>query len=120
MGIAAEVGIDLLGPAERFFAVDHPFLPPEFLEEPIKGWFFLQALRVPSEQKFSFVEGFFQGIEELSSDDLGEGFDGDEEGVFCRDPAMGRGVESPSGDHEVEMGMELKVLIPGVQDGGEA
>jgi hypothetical protein len=37
MGIAAEVGIDLLGPAERFFAVDDPFLPPEFLEETIRG-----------------------------------------------------------------------------------
>jgi hypothetical protein len=37
VGIAAEVGIDLLGPPERFFGVDHPFLPPEFLEETIKG-----------------------------------------------------------------------------------
>ena len=66
------------------------------------------------------MEGFSQSIEELASDDLGEGFDGDEEGVFCRDPAMGGGVESPTGDHEMEMGMELKILIPGVQDGGEA
>jgi hypothetical protein len=37
MGIAAEVGVDMLGSVERFFAVDYPFLPPEFLEEPIKG-----------------------------------------------------------------------------------
>ena len=65
------------------------------------------------------VEGFFQGFEELPPDDLGEGFDGEEEGVFCGDPAIGGGVESPAGDHEMEMGMELKVLIPGVQNGGK-
>jgi hypothetical protein len=50
---------------------------------------------------------------------LGEGFEGYEKGVFCGDPAICGGVESPPGDHEMEMGMELKVLIPGMQDGGE-
>jgi len=65
------------------------------------------------------VEGFFQGIEEHPSDDLGEGFDGDEKGVFSGDPVLGGGVESPAGDHEMEVGVEKKVLIPGMQDGGE-
>jgi len=51
---------------------------------------------------------------------LGEGFDGDEEGVFSGDPVLGGGVESPAGDHEVEVRVELQVLIPGVEDGGEA
>jgi len=37
VGIAADVGIDMLGAVERFFGVDHPFLPPEFFEETIKG-----------------------------------------------------------------------------------
>ena len=119
MGIAAEVGIDMLGSVERFFGVDYPFVPPEFFEEAIKGWFFLQALRVSSEQKFALVEGFFQGLEELPSDDLGEGFDGDEKGVFCGDPVICRGVESAAGDDEMEVGMEEEVLIPGVENGGE-
>ena len=66
------------------------------------------------------MEGFFQGIEELPPDDLGEGFDGDEEGVFCGDPARGGRMESSAGDHEMEMGVELEILVPGVQDGGEA
>jgi len=37
---------------------------------------------------------------------------------FCGDPAIGREVESPAGDHEMEMGMELQILIPGMQDHG--
>jgi hypothetical protein len=119
VGIAAEVGIDMLGAVERFFGVGHPFLAPEFFEETMKGWFFLQVLRVPPEQEFSLVEGFFEGIEELPSHNHREGFDGDEEGIFSGDPALGGGVESAAGDDEVEMGMELQILIPGVQDSGE-
>ena len=37
VSIAAEVSIDMLGAVERFFGVDHPFLPSEFLEETIKS-----------------------------------------------------------------------------------
>jgi hypothetical protein len=120
VGIAAEVGIDMLGAVERFFGVGDPFLTPEFFEETMKGWFFLQVLRVPPEQEFSLVEGFFEGIEELPSHNQREGFDGDEEGVFCGDPVLGGGVESPAGDDEMEVGVEKEVLIPGVQDGGKA
>jgi hypothetical protein len=120
VGIAAEVGIDMLGAVERFFGVDHPFLASEFFEETIKGCFFLQVFQVPSEPEFVVVKGFSQGVEELAADDLGEGFDGDEEGVFSGDPVLGGGVESPAGDDEVEMGVELQILIPGMQDGGEA
>jgi hypothetical protein len=120
VGIAAEVGIDMLGAVERFFGVGDPFLTPEFFEETEKGWFFLQVLRVPPEQEFSLGEGIFEGIEELPSHNQREGFDGDEEGVFCRDPVICRGVESAAGDDEVEVGVEEEVLIPGMQDGGKA
>ena len=65
------------------------------------------------------MEGFSQGIEELAADDLGEGFDGDEKGVFGGDLVLGGGVESSAGDDEVEVRVELQVLIPGVQDGGK-
>jgi len=37
MGIAAEVGIDMLGAVERFFGVNHPFLTSEFFEEAMKS-----------------------------------------------------------------------------------
>jgi hypothetical protein len=119
VGIAAEVGIDMLGAVERFFGVGDPFLAPEFFEETMKGWFFLQGLRVSPAQEFSLVEGFFEGIDELSSHNQREGFDGDEEGVFSGDPVLGGGVESSTGDDEVEVGVEEEVLIPGVENGGE-
>ena len=66
------------------------------------------------------MESPLQGIEELAPDDLGEGFDGEEEVVFRRNPAISGGIESPAGDHQVKMGMKLKVLVPGMQDSGEA
>ena len=66
------------------------------------------------------MESPLQGIEEFASDDLGEGFDGDEKGVFCGDPVLGGGVESSAGDHEMEVGVERQVLIPGMQDGGKS
>jgi hypothetical protein len=41
VGIAAEVGIDMLGAVEGFFGVDDPFLTLEFFEETMKGRFIL-------------------------------------------------------------------------------
>ena len=37
VGIAAEVGIGMLGSVERSFGIGHPFLASEFFEETIKG-----------------------------------------------------------------------------------
>ena len=61
-----------------------------------------------------------EGIQEFASDDLGEGFDGEEEIVFWTDPAISGRIEPPAGDHEVKMGMKRKILVPGMQDSGEA
>jgi hypothetical protein len=33
VGIAADVGIDMLSAVERLFGVDHPFLLPDFLRK---------------------------------------------------------------------------------------
>ena len=33
MGGTADIGIDLLGSSKRFFGIDDPFLPFEFLEK---------------------------------------------------------------------------------------
>lgn len=51
---------------------------------------------------------------------MGEGLDGDEEVIWGWDPTFSGGIESPAFDHEVKVGVELKILIPGVQDGGAA
>lgn len=39
VGVATDIGIDLLGTSKRFFGIDDPLLAPEFFEKTIEGRF---------------------------------------------------------------------------------
>ena len=120
MGIAAEVAECLLGSIEGSLGVDAPFFASEFSQEPMEGLGVLEVLRRWGEAKISSMEEFLECVEELSTEELGQSLDGDEEAVLGGDPFPFRGIESASCDHDVQMGVELQLLIPGVKHGGEA
>ena len=54
---------------------------------------------------------------EFCLEDLGQGFDGQIEGVACRQPLFSVGGQSSSRDDEVQMGMILHLSSPGVEHG---
>jgi hypothetical protein len=66
------------------------------------------------------MEELFEGVEELPPQEFGEGSDGAEEAILGGDPFRLSAIQSPAGDHDVQMGVEETLLIPGVKHSAEA
>ena len=73
VGIEPQVFKDLLRASKRPFAVDHPFLAVELLDKALKCARFLWVLEVWLENEHVFGKRFFEKVEELASEDFGEG-----------------------------------------------
>src|SRR3974390_1215813 len=118
VGVAAEVMIGLGGTAERPLGVDDPVLSSEFPEEARELHRVFQTGN-PAPQS-ALTESLLRGLQKLAPDDLREGPDGEEEAVSGCDPSAAIRTESPARDHQVQMGVKVEVLIPGVQDSYES
>src|SRR3974390_3756166 len=118
VGVAAEVMIGLGGAAESPLGVDDPLFSSEFPEEALELHRVFKTGNLAPQS--ALTESLLQGLQKLASDDLGEGPDGEEEAVSGCDPSAAIRAESPARDHQVQMGMKVEVLIPGVQDCSEA
>ncbi len=59
-------------------------------------------------------------MQKLSTKKPGQDFDGQEKARPCPDPALAPRIESAAGDDAVQVRMELELLSPGVEYGGEA
>jgi hypothetical protein len=120
VGVQSEVSEYLLCPSKGLFAVNDPFDAREFLDKALKVSGILKVLAVGLESEGVFVEGQFEQVNEFSSEFLGKLTHRDEKVVSRADPSGSRLIKSAAGDHDVEVGMELEVLVPGVEDGRES
>jgi hypothetical protein len=66
------------------------------------------------------MPGILQGLQKLTPDDLGERLNREQEVVSGCDPSFAIQTEPAPGYHQVQMGMQVEVLIPGVQDRSKA
>jgi hypothetical protein len=69
----------LLRASKRPFAVDHPFLAVEIPDKSLKGMRFLKVLEVCLETEHVFGKSLFEKVEQLASEDFGEGAHRDKE-----------------------------------------
>jgi hypothetical protein len=112
IGIATEVGQDLLSPSEGGLAIHDPRLPRRPRE-----WAPGVPVRSPN---LLVVEGVLEQAQQLAAEDLGKDTHRQEEVAAGGDPAGVVDGEAPAGDDAVDMRMVEELLGPGVQDGGEA
>jgi hypothetical protein len=113
VGVAAKVMIGFLGAIKKLFGVDDPFFPFELPEEPSErhrtiktGNFSLQS---------ALLKNLVQGLQKFRPDNLRKCFDGQEETVAGGDPGISIGTQPAPSYHDMEMGMKVEVLIPGVE-----
>ena len=66
------------------------------------------------------MKSLLQTLQKLTPDNLREGPDREEEAVSGCDPSLAIRTEPPARYHQVQMGVKVEVLIPGVQDCREA
>ena len=119
VGVAAQVAEHLLGPAKGTFDVEDPFAGMHLASEPTEVCGFAQVSNRSGEFQRTVGDGSLESIEKLATEDSGEHLLGQEEAWRAWNPSgLIRG--QPAGRHDtVDVGMELEVLTPGMQDAEE-
>jgi hypothetical protein len=119
VGISAEISKHRLGSAEGGFCVDHPILVVEGVHELLPRTRLGKGLGIAFENEIVIASVLGKGAEKLASKQLGEDFDRKKVSLSCGNPFCPVRAETAAGDHAVEVGMELEVLSPCVEHGGE-
>jgi len=90
MSIAAKIFENLLRPAERAFAVNHPIVVVEVTDEGMEGLCIRKMLQLPVKTDLAVSKSFFKGIYDLSSKNLPEYPLRQKEAIarICRHPAL--------------------------------
>ena len=79
MSVCPQITEDLVGPAEGWFAVDHPAVAEELAEKTVEDFGLRQGLELSVELKLSRREGLLHGFDELATEDFAENCFRDEE-----------------------------------------
>ncbi len=109
----------MLGTTEGRFAIDHPVMPEQLTEPSGEHLELSELIQIAIEAEFSFAAGALQRSHELAAKNPTQHFDGKKERVAGVDPVGVIQRESTGGDHAMDMGMKLELLIPGVQHAEE-
>src|ERR1017187_3065123 len=72
MSVCPQITEDLVGPAEGWFAVDHPAVAEDLAEKTVEAFGLRRGLGLSGELKLSRREGLFHGFDELATEDFAE------------------------------------------------
>src|SRR5271165_2997201 len=109
----------MLGTTEGRFAIDHPVVPEQLTEPGGEHLGLSELIQIAIEAELPFAAGALQGCHELTAKNPAQYLDGKKERVAGVDPSGVIQRESTGGDHAMDMGMMLELLIPGVQHAEE-
>jgi hypothetical protein len=112
MGVAGEVGEDLIGPGKRRLAVHDPALGGRAREPVVR-------VVIVARGDLGAIDGRLELGQERAAEDCGEDPHGQEEVGAGGDPVGVPRVETPAGDNAVDMRVEQQQLRPGVEDRGD-
>ncbi len=119
MGVAPEIGQNLLGPAERRFGVDDPFDPAQVIEMLGEGRAVRQAGKCAEEAEPSGCEGRVEFGQEQPAEESREYTHRQEEAGTAGDPARTVERRTAAGHDAMDMRVMVEILAPGVEHGDE-
>ena len=120
MGVAAQILEHVFGATEGWFAVDHPVLSKQWSEPAGEGLGLSQQGQLPAEVELLVAEGGLEASDELATKHATQHRAGKKEARAGWNPARVVERESAGRDDTVDMGMNLELLIPGVEHTKEA
>jgi hypothetical protein len=120
VGVAAEITENVFWTPEGRLAVDHPVVTEEGAEERSESLRLREKLEVPVEAQLAVGEGPFESGDKLAAEDSTQYLHGEKETIAGGDPALVIEGEAAGGDHAMNMGMVLQLLIPTMQHAEEA
>jgi hypothetical protein len=120
VGISGEVLEDLAGATERRLCVDEPFFLAQGFEALLPRHGMLEFGEVSVEVECVSLERVNEHREKLASEHSAQDANGQEETVATGGPVLAVGTDAAAGDEAVQVGMDEKVLSPGMQEGDAA
>ena len=119
MGVAAQIVEDLGGAGEGRLGVDHPLGLAQGSQVAVEGGRIGERGEGAGQAQAALAEGAIEVVEEESAGAAREDTDGREEAGAAGDPAVACRSDAATGDDAVQVGVELELLPPRVQDGEE-
>ncbi len=119
MGVAAQVAEHVPGTPKGTFDVDDPFAGMHLATEPTEVFRFTQVSNRSGQFDRTVGDGATESIQKLATEDSGEHLLGQEEAWRAWNPTGLIRSQSASRYDTMDVGMELQVLTPGMQDAEE-
>src|SRR5436309_419159 len=119
MGVPAQILEHILWAPEGSFGIDHPVFSEQRPQPGGEGLPLSERPQVSVEAELSFAEGMPESSNELATEDATEHLHGKKEAVAWFDPARVLGRQTAGRNHAMNMGVESKFLIPGMQHAEE-
>ena len=120
MGIATQVGHDMLRRGKGRLGIDDPGLLPQWREEMLEGLAVHEGCCGPRTLEVALRIGTLEGGEIRAAKHPGERPHGKEKvAALGRNPAVALWRSGAAGDHTVDMDMVFQGLTPGMQDHGD-
>src|SRR5208282_5493879 len=106
--------------AERRFGVDHPVLSEQEPSPGGKGLGLSEPCQISVKVELAVLERSLETSRELAAKHAREHLDGKKEGVARLDPARAIGRQTTGRNDAMDMRVQAKFLVPGVQNAEEA
>jgi len=116
IGIASQVLEDGVGASLRRLCEDNPGMATGLGEHGLR----IFGCEVVREGDVASTQESRQLFEEASFEDLRQGFDGEDEAFLEWDPALMVSREHPPGDEAMNVWMAVELLVPGMENRGDA
>lgn len=113
--VTGEVFEDLCRPTKGRFGVDEPVFVAQGVEPFLPSVGMAKVLKSSEKVELVAVESALKQGDELSPEEPAQDANGQEESVAATHPALSVEAESATGNDAVKMGMEQKVLPPGME-----
>ena len=109
----------MLRTTKGWFAIDHPVMAEQLPEPRGEDLGLSEQFQIAIEAELPLATGALQGSHELTAKHSAKYLDGKKERVAGSDPAGVIGGQTTGGEHAMDMGMKLELLIPSVQHAEE-
>jgi|SRR5580692_10595755 hypothetical protein len=120
MGVTAQILEHILGATKGWFAVDHPVLSEQWSEPGSEDLGLSDRRQIAREVELLVLEGGLETGHDLATKAAPQHREGKKEARAGWNPARVVERESAGRDDTVDMGMKLKLLVPGMQHTEEA
>jgi hypothetical protein len=115
MGVTAQIVEHILGAAEGWLGVDYPGFAEQRSQPGGEGFGLREPRQIPGKVQLASLKGQLESGEELAAKHLPEHGNGEKEAWVRANPAGVIEREPTRGNNAVDMRMNLKLLVPGVE-----